>query len=158
MAKSKKPTKKIGGPFLTAAILCENILEDQSQMLSALHILDVIHLWVPENLELPTKEHPAEISLNMLIMLKTGDAPGRYKVQLVIESPTGKRKEAPKQPLVKLPRQANAGANIKVKFGMKVFTSGVFWIDVMVDGKRLTRVPLDIQIKRPEKQLPSRTT
>ena len=33
MAKPKKPAKKVGGPFLAAALFCESIMEDKDKMI-----------------------------------------------------------------------------------------------------------------------------
>ncbi len=41
MAKVKQTKKKrVGGPYLAAAVFCQNILEDSQKSLSAINIVD----------------------------------------------------------------------------------------------------------------------
>lgn len=151
MSKSKQSGDKAGGPFLAAALLCQNIIDDSSGMLSAIHILDKIRITLPPGTpeDAPSKKQPIPLGLNILLMFKSGSSPGKYELRIVAEYPDGKRSVAAKQPL-NLSSEASGGGNVKTALTLPVFSSGLFWLDVALNRKLMTRIPLDIQIQREE--------
>jgi hypothetical protein len=152
MAKSKKPTKRVGGPFVAAAVFCNSILEDSDSVVSALRIVDEVQITVSSLAppDFPSKANPLEIPLWGLIIIRRGDADsGKHELRLVIEQPDGKSGELSKHEIT-LPDHPNGATTIKSKMLMKLHSPGVFWVDVILDGKRLTRMPLNLLIHRPE--------
>jgi hypothetical protein len=149
VAKVKKQAKKVGGPFLASAVFCESIMEDASGKVSAINILDGCQFWVPPQApdNVPSKSQPVQIIQNILLIFRTGDAPGKHNLRLMMQQPNGKRSEALNQE-IKLTPESHGGVNIKTHVNMSVYSSGVFWIDVILDGKRLTRMPLNISFQR----------
>jgi len=149
MAKQKKQAKKTGGPFLAAAVFCESIMESHDKKVSAININDGFQLWIspqaPPNL--PSKSQPLQINQNILLIFRTGDSPGKHTLRLIVEQPNGKRSEALNQD-VKLSPEPHGGVNVKTAATMLVYSSGVFWVDVFLDGKRYTRMPLNVSIER----------
>jgi hypothetical protein len=146
----KKIVKKIGGPFLAAGFLCNSISEDNNGLLSAGQIIDEIRIAInPETpSDFPSKTNPVIFSTWVLIIIRRGDAPsGKHKLRLVMESPMGKREEKFKQDFV-MPQFPNGGISIKAKLMLQLYTPGVFWIDVLVGKKCLTRIALNVLIQR----------
>lgn len=171
MATAKKPAKKkISGPFVAAAVFCENIVEDSSGMLSAIRILDTINVAVPPHIDPPTKKNQLPLSLNLLLSFRSGDSPRRQRLKVTIESPEGKRKDVGASRPVEYTKEPHAVTNVKVKVNLGVHSSGVFWFDVFLDGKLMTRVPLNVVISQigtpqpttagnsPKKRQPSRAS
>jgi hypothetical protein len=155
MAKRKKTVKKIGGPFLAAAIFCENILEDSSGLMSVQRIMDgcqvVVSPFAPP--DMPSKANPVPVAQNILLIFRTGDAPGKHELKLVMQGPNGKRSLVSTME-ISLTEPSHGGVNVKTVAKMMVYSSGVFLIDVILDGKRFTRMPLNIDIQRlPSTQL-----
>ena len=71
MAKAKNPKKKIGGPFVAAAVLCNSVSEDADGVVSALRIVDEIRgvLSPDAPADFPSKSNPLEINLFALIIV-----------------------------------------------------------------------------------------
>lgn len=134
------------GPYLNAAVLCENIVEDSNGMLSAVRMLDTISIAVQHPNEV-SKASPANIGGNLLLSFKTGESRGNHRLKVELVYPNGRKKPAFSQ-VAKFPKEAYGGVNIKAKVGIGVFESGLYWFDVLLDGKRVTRVPLNISIVR----------
>jgi hypothetical protein len=149
MAKLKKKTDTIGGPFLAAAVFCENILEGKDGMMSAMNIVDgckiQIHADAPP--EIQTLASPIPVSQNALVIFRTGDSPGKHKLTFVAQGPDGKRHKPASQE-IKLGKDPNGGMNVKVNAAFAVHASGVYWLDVMLDGKRVTMMPLNVDVQR----------
>jgi hypothetical protein len=147
MAKQKKT--KTGGPFLAGAFFCESIMEDVNKMLSAIKILDTVSFWLspdaPE--DMPSKEHPISISQNFLLMFKTGDAPGKHDLKLVLQQPDGKKRELLTRE-IEMSKDPSGGANVKTAATLQLYTQGLYWVEVILDGKRLTKVPLRFLVQR----------
>lgn len=82
-----------------------------------------------------------------LVILRSGDAPGSHELGLVLEDPNGRRLKKQTQQIV-LHEALNGGANIRTTLDFPVHEPGVFWLHVLIDGKRLTRMPFMVKIKR----------
>jgi hypothetical protein len=149
MAKQKKPAKKIGGPFLAAAFFCEGISEDMDTALSVIRIVDTINLVISSQApsDMPSKSNPVVLTPAILISFRSGDSPGKHKLTLVMQTPAGQRTEMFSQE-VEFTKQPQGGTNLKTRTTMKVFGNGVYLIDVILDGKRYTRMPLNVSIQR----------
>jgi hypothetical protein len=151
MAKNteSKTTKKIGGPFLATAVFCESIMEDTSKKISALGIMDGVVFWIVADAPpgVPSEEQPISFIQNVLIVFRTGDSPGKHELRLVMERPDGKRKEVVKKE-IDLSAPLHGGFQLKSQVNVTVYSQGVFWLDVILDGRRFTRMPLNVEIKR----------
>lgn len=160
MAKSRQKhpeqpvaSRKIGGPFLAAAIFCENILEDMRHMLSVQGISDSAHLMVPPFVpkDVPSEENPVSINQQILLIFRSGDSPGKHQFKLEIESPSGKRTVA-KEDEVTLSDGPSGGLNFKIAVTMSLTnpTGGLYLADVFLDGKLMTRMPFTANVVRHE--------
>jgi hypothetical protein len=147
MAKSRKG--KLGGPYLAAAVFCELTTEDRDGAVSAIRIIDQINLMVhpsaPADVKLP-------VHIQGLLTFKTGYATGGERpIRLVMHSPSGKTQAL--DYTVSFSPNPHGGANLRLQQVIMVDKGGLFWFDVMLDGKRMTRMPLFINVARGE--LPS---
>lgn len=148
MAK-KQSAAKIGGPFLAAAFFCENILEDADGSLSVIRIHDGMNIVISDEApaDFPSKDKPFPIRKFFLLTFRSGDSPGDHQLKVVVLSPSGKRTEMVNR-TVTLKDVSNGGLNVKNEAMIGVHLSGVYWFDVFLDGKRMTRMPFKIDIKR----------
>jgi hypothetical protein len=148
MKKPNAPNKP-GGPFLAAAVFCDNILEEMGGVVTAYRIVDSVQGLIAASAppDLPSKKNPIEFRLNMLLVFRSGDSPGKHKLKLVVESPLGKRKTMSAQE-IELSPEPQGGINFKSNFVLRAYSNGMFWVDVILDGKRLTRMPLSVAMRR----------
>lgn len=149
MAK-KLTKKKIGGPFVTAALICNGISEDSDGSVSAVRIVDEVRLAVGPGApaDFPSKETPVQIALWALIIIRRGDASaGKHKLKLVMEQPDGKTRDVLKQD-IELPKYPNGAANARVRMALTLHSIGTYWIDVVLDNKVLSRMALNLVVQR----------
>jgi hypothetical protein len=150
MGKPKLSDKNYGGPWLAMAVFCESIMQDASGKHSAIGIIDGISFLAGEGgvgVDVPSDKNPLNIFPNMLIIFRTGSAPGQHKFKLVIETPDGKRKTLTEQDLT-FTDAPNGGFTIKTQAHLQLTSDGLFWIDIYLDNKRYTRMPLNITLQR----------
>ncbi len=133
------------GPYIAVATLCERVLNESDNVQSAIRIVDQVTLEPlsasppPGATVLPAIFHGA-----LLIMLKTGDAPGRYMITIEAEAPSGKRVPFNPTP-VELPDKPNGGASVVFQLAIALTETGLFRFNVRLDGRLLTVIPLLVQ-------------
>ena len=132
-------------------MFCQDILEDTTRNISALGIMDGIQFQIAPNMpdDFPSKITPIQAALNLLIIIRTGDSPGEHDLKLIMQTPSGKRSELSSRK-IELSSDPNGGAQLKIRTNLQLYSSGVFWIDLILDGKRITRMPLNVIFVRPE--------
>jgi len=153
MAKKKKRSKPNGGPYLAAAFFCETTIEDkQDGSLSIIRMVDQVTLSLPPSTpaEIPSEQHRLPVYASGLLSFKTGDSPGDHTIRVVMESPSGKRAEQVFEQVVTFTPQPHGGANLRLNHAIMVKKGGLFWFHVYLDGKRVTRMPLQIIVQRAE--------
>lgn len=146
MPKRKKiASGAIGdGPYLSAALFCDQIIEERDGTLSAIRIIDTMTLRIPH--EVP-EDQPFPLQVSFLLIFKTGNAAGTHQFRIDLRSPTGKIKRGPTEDHEFLP-QPHGGVNFRVKLGIEVKKSGIFWADVYLDGKPIAHAPFNIVVER----------
>jgi hypothetical protein len=151
MASPEKRVKKKGGPYLAAAVFCDSVVEGADGAMSAIRIIDHVRLKIPANApaDVLSAKKPALVSLWLLLSFKTGFAKGKHEVRLVMHSPLGKR-HVIKKDRVPFRKEPHGGINLKINLNVLIKNFGLFWIDVYLDGKLLTRMPLQISLERVE--------
>src|SRR5262249_4553949 len=100
----------------------------------------------PITLEQLMEREGVQVGLFGLISFKSGDAKGKYILKLMMTDPSGDKKEVGEIPIAF--EGAEHGINIRVQFGIQLTREGLYWVDVIVDGKCFTRMPLRIAIQR----------
>jgi len=147
MAKIAKQAKKKDGPHLAASFFCETLVEDKRDgALCAIRIIDTITVQLPPS---SSPEIPPEIPVRIaaLLSFKSGDSPGEHTVRIVMHSPSGEKSRTVLEQIVPFTPQPQGGANLRLDNVIIVKTGGVFWMDIFLDGKRVTRMPLKISIQ-----------
>lgn len=152
MAKTKKhPKKNIGGPYLASAVFCDSLVRGEDGAMTVVRIIDNATLTLPDDApsDVPSEEKKLLMSLEGLIVFKRGDAGGRHVVKLVAHSPSGKDLALHEQPF-DFRDEMHGGYNLRLKVNMAIAEPGLYWVDVLLDGKQMTRMPLMIIVKRAE--------
>jgi hypothetical protein len=151
MAKKKSASKKLSGPYLSAAFFCDQIVEEKdSGVLSCIRIIDTINLTVAADApkDVPSETHQIPVTLNGLVAFKRGDAKvGSHDVKLVGHSPSGKVTTLVEK-VVPFREEKHGGMNLRLNATIAISIGGLFWVHVYLDGKEYTRIPLNIVVHR----------
>ena len=136
---------KIKGPHLAAAVLCEKVLQEKDGVLSLIRVFDrIIH--TVEGPQVPAKMPPVPITLTAFLSFKSGTAKGRRTVTIKVNSPSGARIDGPSLPV--LFEGEDRGVNLIVNLALQAEHEGLYWIDVLLDDRVITRMPLMVVYRR----------
>lgn len=130
------------GPFVNAAAFCESVIEGKDGVLTLVRVIDQFKVET-QGPEAPDEMPPnIIISPNLVVILRAGQARGSLAFQVVIENPDGTRVASPERSIQFPGGGENAGINIVVPMRLMLTSAGVYWGDVMVNHRLMTRVPL----------------
>jgi len=134
-------------PYVTAAFLCERILQEKDDVISALRIIDRLQY----RLEGAPQDTKPMLNLQALIMFKSGPVTGEHDVKIIVENPRGDRKEV--YALKVVLNGKDHGQNIIMNMGLGVEHDGLYWFDVVFDADVLTRIPLTVTALPQQEQI-----
>ena len=131
------------GPFVNVACFCERAIQENDGVLSLMRVIDQIN--VQTQGPNPPEELPpgAMIQTTLVVALKPGQARGRQSVQVILEHPDTSRHDGPVQ-TIQFTGGPNNGANMIIKMGIQLSTAGLYWADVLVNKRLVTRVGLEV--------------
>jgi hypothetical protein len=138
-------------PYVAVATFCDKVLEGKDGVFSIIRIVDVVKVAVPTHLPADTK--PA-VELPLLIVLRSGDARGKASLRLNLRTPSGVVKWAA-EPIPVAFTGDNENTTIQVQFRVGVEEFGLYWVEVLLDDRLLTKVPLTLREQRPATESPS---
>lgn len=136
---------ELEGPFLAAALLCESVLQEKDGRLSVIRIVNrITHQAVGSD---TSEKMPAiTIKLTALISFRAGFARGSYNVKLRPTTPSGKR--LPEVSLPILLEGEDRGHNLILPVQFQAAEDGVYWFDVLLAERLITRIPLRLIYRR----------
>jgi hypothetical protein len=120
-------------PFVSAAFVCERVLQEKDGTTSAIRIID--NFYIPASIAPDTS-----MPVTVFIGLKS-DVPREGIITVIVNTPDGKKNELPDKWPISF-SSAVTGANLILTFGLFVRHVGTTWIDVVYDGEMLTRTPI----------------
>ena len=132
---------KASGPFLTAALFCERVLQEKDGVLSAIRIIDRLTHTITGP-DAPDEMPSFQVQISILISFKSGDAKGRQELTVTPSSPSGKTLPGLSVPI--LFEGDERGANVNIGYAFKAEEEGLYWFGVILNGKEFTRIPLRI--------------
>jgi hypothetical protein len=135
--------KSNGGPFVSAALVCEKALHEKDGVISFIRVVDRFVI------QGPTDEMPpgSAVKFTVALCLKAGDARGKRKVVLRPEKPSGETMpDAAMQVLFE--GDADRGVNVIMEMAFPVDQEGLYWLDALIDTQRITRIPLRIMYRK----------
>ena len=135
---------EIEGPFLAAALLCESVLQEKDGRLSVIRINN--RITITAGTGAPEKMPPSTISATALISFRAGFARGSYSVRLQPITPSGKR--LPEVSLPILLEGDDRGQNLILPIRLQAAEEGLYWFDVRLNERLLTRIPLRLVYRR----------
>jgi hypothetical protein len=129
-------------PYVTAALLCETVLQEKDESLTLVRIADKIQYQLQGiGVALPQGVKPV-VNIQGLVSVKAGPVIGDHVIKIVVERPDGDRKEAAVFPIKFLGK--DQGQNMVLNIGLGIEQDGLYWFDVVFDEDVLTRIPLMI--------------
>ena len=162
--KKQKPKTRdrlddtLSGPYVTAAAICNDVIEAKDGTLSAIRLIDVITLKLSKPTD-PNTPFSVPVPVTLLIALKSGMAKGKKVLSISLVSPEGKVFPSNQTfPLV-LEGDEN-GANVIIKTEVITNKDGLFWFDIRLDGQLLSRQPLRVKFEwlQPDKSSSENST
>jgi len=152
--KSKRPLKggqkkPAAGPFLATAVFCDSVVRGEDGAMTAVRIIDHIKITLPANApeDVPSESKQIIAPIEGLVSFRKGHARIKHDLQLVVHSPSGKRQELMKKEIA-LTDKIHGGFNLRLKAMVAVSESGLYWMDVRLDSKLMTRMPLLVTVSR----------
>jgi hypothetical protein len=128
-------------PYLSAALLCEKVIQEKDESISLIRLADRVHYHVEGPAGLPAGIRPI-IAMHAFLSLKSGPISGEHTIKMVSENPMGNRKEVLNQKINLLGK--DHGQNLIVNMNLGVEHDGLYWFDIFFDEELLTRIPLTI--------------
>ena len=128
------------GPHVVLAVFCEKVLEEATGVLSLIRIVDRVTITPPANA--PAAMPPTRLTVNLVIGFKADMARGRATLTLRPQKPSG----------VYLPELGfpiffegqERGANLIVNLDIDLDEEGLYWFDIVLDDRLVTRMPLRV--------------
>jgi len=144
MKKKKAKTKNfLKGPYLAAAFLCEKVLIEKDNVFSIVRIVDRIKIRSTEFDNMP----PGEIGLTAFIAFKAGSAKGKYTLKIKPEGPNFRLQEYA-QHINFEGKEENKGSNFVININTVVDKEGLYWFNLFLNDKFISRMPLKIVYER----------
>jgi hypothetical protein len=138
---------EMGGPYLTAALLCEKVLQEKDGIVSAIRIVDRI-IATAQGSGLPEQMPPLPVNVTVLIMLKSGEVQGSHTIKIQQVAPSGFRSPEMSWPIFL--EGNDRGVNLIVQISFQANEQGLYWFDVYFKQDLLTRMPLRVVYQRLE--------
>lgn len=130
--RSIEPT----GPWIAAALICEKVLMETNGLASAIRILDrYIFILGPDGQPLT----PAQ-PIFFLITLRSGEARGSQRIKIEREDPSTMRSPILETELFF--EGEDRGAQLVINGQFEPTEAGLYWYDVFLNDRRITRMPL----------------
>lgn len=143
------------GPFITTAVLCDQVIEGKDGVLSAIRLVDTVTLTkfaAGQPIKLPADGQitPDFLTFNFLVTIKSGDFRGRGKVKLEPKLPSGRALPARTVDVELFGDEK--GQHIIFRGGFVPTEEGIHWFDVYFEDRLLTRSPLAVRIVQSDSQ------
>ena len=134
-----------GGPWLALAVLCEKAIEDKEGRLHLIGILDRL-IFTASGDNAPEAMPATVVQVTAVISFKSGFAKGRYTVGLRPVDPSGLQAQTLTVPI--LLEGDDRGANVILGVNAQVAEEGLYWFDVLLEQRIVSRIPLRVLYQR----------
>jgi hypothetical protein len=143
-----------GGPYLQAAFFCERLLQETDGVPSAIRIVDHVTAQAAGPVS-PGSPH-VPVSLTFVLLFKTGKARGYRELTIAMVPPGGSSSLAPGDEYsqrILFEGPDDRGDTIimpitMIPISMTLEAAGIYWFNVSIDQRFMTRVPLRVEIPK----------
>ena len=130
------------GPFLSAAFLCEKLLQEADGIKSAIRIVD--RLTIQAAGPQPPAEMPAfPYQVVLFLRFKSGRARGPMSLEVRVVNPAGESKPLTNETLM-FEGEDDRGIDAVCNVSIKLQQAGIYWFYIDLEGVTLTRVPFRV--------------
>lgn len=133
-------------PYLGIAAICEKVLQEEHNVLSAIRIVDRLFI-DPATLEQVKKDTTPLVQVTLLLKFMSINYSGQHALSLKMLSPSGKERDL----LTSVPLVFEAegtGVQVKVAVNIAAKQSGRYWVVVYLDDEVFTRTPLEMLFQK----------
>lgn len=135
------------------AAFCEKVLQEIDNVRTLVRVVDRYSITYDPHDDVPEGgDTELEIPVGLIAALgfKTDGPPGEHRLDLAITGPDGEvgGTMAMDIMLASNDRTGVAGCQLEIHVHVGARQSGVYWMDVTLDSVLLTRMPMEIRIKR----------
>jgi hypothetical protein len=135
-------------PHLVAAFFCEKTLTEPDGVVSAIRIVDIVQLPpLPKDASKMARQGVMLGNLVFVMMIRAGGYRGKITWDVYAVSPSGKKVKIAQQKDVDIGDSPEKGINVAFPPGFKWEKPGVYWFEIYVNNKRMTRTPLVIKLQ-----------
>jgi hypothetical protein len=134
-----------GGPYLLMAVLCERAQQDQYGSFSVMNVLEQLVAGT-DSPDAPLKMPTFRFQGNLAVSFASGNAKGEHALTIVPIEPSGERMDLVLQ-VINLKGEDHRATFVS-SVSMDITTEGVYWFEVALDKRVVTRIPLKIRYER----------
>lgn len=134
-----------GGPWLQAAVFCEKILQERDGVMSLIRIVDRFTI-TASGPDAPERMPKANLQFHGALMFKSGFARGSFTASLAIRTPSGRVMQEASLPM--LLEGHDRGVQLNFNMNLVLEEDGLYWVDVSVGNRLMTRMPLRVVYQR----------
>lgn len=141
---TQAPASPETGPFLTAALICEKVLDERDGVKSLIRLIDRL-LIQAAGTEVPDQMPPFEQDFTMFLSFKAGSATGPVGVRVTLTSPSGmEEKQRPAFDQSVHFEGGTRGHNLIIRSRIRFTEAGPYWFNIYVGGRLVTRTPYEV--------------
>ncbi|MBI2912971.1 MAG: hypothetical protein HYY03_03530 [Chloroflexi bacterium] len=133
------------GPYLKAALLCDEVIEGKDGVLSLIRIVDRLTV-TAAGAAAPGAMPSVLRKLKLVVMIVSGQARGTHTIAVTIETPDGMVHPGWESTI--LLEGEDRGANVVVELDYEFKLEGVHWFRLLLEGEEVTRVPFRVLYQR----------
>lgn len=131
-----------GGPYLTAALICDRLLRESDGVVSAVRIIDRFVVSVQAiGSELPSLPNERHVQFVLLLHFRSGKAQGNQIMTLTIERPDGMHRLFLNQS-VYFDGGDERGPVLGIECNFAYDLDGLYWFRIELDGRFISKIPL----------------
>jgi hypothetical protein len=134
-------------PYVTAALICEKVIQEKDGTLSAIRIVDRAELGIQTN-DPNVRNVVQAIQLTGLVCIKAGPAKGSGLLTIDIVNPSRKTTRLGQFALDL--HGEDQGQNFVLNMVIAPQEDGLHWFDVRVDDQLLSKIPLTLLRTAPQ--------
>jgi hypothetical protein len=133
------------GPYLLTAVLCQSAQQDQYGAFNIINVLEQLVAGTSDP-NAPEKMPTFRFQGDLAISFASGKATGSRRLSIVPVQPSGDRLD-PVTQRIDL-RGGDHRATFISNVSMDITEEGVYWFDVSLDDRIVTRIPLRVRYER----------
>jgi hypothetical protein len=133
------------GPYVQVAAICENAIQDNTGVWSLIRLIDTLTSTAQGETP-PESMPPITANLKLVIMLKSGEARGRYDLKMVPNLPSGETMNVFSQSVQF--EGDERGHAIVLNFVFTFPYEGVYWFRIYLSDEEITAIPFRIKYER----------